>query len=459
MMKETQKLTKPLQIPDEVATERFNLIAPMVSDGLDKGRRYDLMHEIAERESISERTLRRYLNAWHQGGFEALKPKQGWERPDNKLGEDFDMVVAAAIELRRESPSRSVADIIKILEMEGAILPGSVARSTLQRHLANKGYAASQIRMYASKGAAARRFQKEHRNQLWQSDVKYGPFVTTENGRKKQIYLVAWIDDSKRFIVNARFYMAQTADEIEDSLRRAIQKYGVPEKIFTDQGGQYKSKHISKICATLGIRLLRARPYHAEAKGKIENFNKQVGKFLSEAALKKFTKLDEYNEYLRIWVDEYYQKHSCSPLCGLSPATAYGTDSRPLKFVSAELLRDAFLRIGNRKVDKTGCISFEGSLYEVGLAFIGKRVNVRYDPSWTEELEVSYEDSRPVIAKKLIIGTNCGVQREIPEHMRTKLPETSRMLDALKKQHDASKSNTEIATMFREFWEGAESNV
>jgi len=445
--------------PDEVATERFNLIAPLLSDGLDKGRRYDLMHEISGREGISERTLRRYANAWHEGGYDALKPKRGWERPGNKLGEDFDAVVAAAIELRRESPSRSVADIIKILEMEEAIAPGSVARSTLQRHLAAKGYASSQVRMYVSKGAAARRFQKEHRNQLWQSDVKYGPFVTAGNGRKKQIYLVAWIDDSKRYIVSARFYMAQTENEIEDSLRRGIQKYGVPEKIFTDQGGQYKSKHISKICATLSIRLLRARPYHAEAKGKVEAFNKQVGKFLSEAALMKFTDLDEYNEYLRIWVDEYYHKHSCAPLGGLSPGTAYGTDTRPLKFVPEQLLRDAFLRADSRKVDKTGCISFGGGLYEVGLAFIGRRVDVRYDPSWTEELEVIHEGSKPVIAKKLVIGTNCGARREVPEHMRANPPETSRMLDALKKQHESTKSNSEIATRFREFWEGAEGNV
>ena len=452
-------MTKPLMTPDDVATERFNLISPLVCDGLDKGRRYDLMHEIAERSDISERTLRRYMNAWQEGGFNALKPKQGWERPDSRLGADFENIVTAAIELRRESPSRSVADIIKILELEGAIAPGSVARSTLQRHLTAKGYAASQIRMYTSKGAAARRFRKEHRNQLWQSDIKYGPFVTAANGRKKQIYLVAWIDDSASFVVSARFYLAQTADEIEDSLRRAIQKYGVPEKIFTDQGGQYKSKHIKKICATLGIILLRARPYHAEAKGKVENFNKQVGKFLSEAALMRFTKLDEYNEYLRIWVDEYYHKHSCSPLGGLSPATVYGTDARPLKFVAADLLRDAFLRVGSRKVDKTGCISFEGSLYEVGLAFIGKRVKVRYDPSWTEELEVVHEQSKPIIAKKLVIGTNCGVIRELPEHMRGEPPESSRMLVALKKQHEASRPVSEIATRFKEFWEGTEDNV
>jgi hypothetical protein len=74
-------------------------------------------------------------------------------------------------------------------------------------------------------------------------------------------------------------------------------------------------------------------------------------------------------------------------------------------------------------------------------------------------LEVIHEGSKPVIAKKLVIGTNCGARREVPEHMRANPPETSRMLDALKKQHESTKSNSEVATRFREFWEGAEGNV
>jgi len=447
-------MTKPLKTAVEVATERFNLIAPLLVDGLDKGRRNDLVREIAQRESISERTLRRYRNAWEEGGFEALKPKQGWNRPDSSLGPGFEDIVTAAIELRRESPSRSVADIIKILELEDAVPPGSVARSTLQRYFAAKGYAASQMRMYTSKGAAARRFQKEHRNQLWQSDVKFGAFVPGPSGRKQQTYLVVWIDDSKRYIVSSRFYFAQTIAALEDSLRRGIQKFGLPEKIFTDQGSQYKSKWMNEACAKLGIRLLRARPYHPEAKGKVENYNKQVGKFLSEAALMKFSRIEEYNEYLRYWVDEYYHKHSCAPLGGISPATAYGTDTRPLKFISAELLREAFLHTDTRKVDKTGCISFEGELYEVGLAYIGRKIEIRFDPSWSQEVEVISEQAKPFIAKKLVIGANCGVARELPEHMRTDPPQTSRMLEALKKEHQLNHQPSEFATSFKDFWQG-----
>jgi transposase InsO family protein len=355
-------MSKPLKTQDEVATERFNLIAPLVCDAPDKGRRYDLMHEIAERSNVSTRTLRRYVNAWQEGGFEALKPKQGWQRPDSKLGEGFDDVVAAAIELRRESPSRSVADIIKILELEEAILPGSVARSTLQRHLSAKGYASSQMRMYTVKGAAARRFRKQHRNQLWQSDVKYASFVPDESGVKKQVYLVAWIDDATSFVVSARFYHDQTVGAIEDSLRRGLQTYGVPDKILADNGKQFRSEWLSGTCAKLGIKLLHSRPYHPEGKGLVENFNKQVEKLISEAALMKPSSLAEYNELLRRWLDEYYQKHNHSGLNNVSPATAFGTDKRALKFASSEQLRNAFLHTETRKVDKTGCFSWGGQL-------------------------------------------------------------------------------------------------
>jgi hypothetical protein len=253
--------------------------------------------------------------------------------------------------------------------------------------------------------------------------------------------------------------MDQTVDAIEDSLRRGIQKYGVPDRMLVDNGRQYRSKWLSGTCAKLGIRLLHSRPYHPEGNGKSEAFNKQAGKFISEALLMKPSGLDEYNKLLRVWIDEYYHKNAHSGLGGIAPSTAFGTDKRPLKFVPATLLREAFLHAETRKVDKTGCISFEGQLYEVGLAYIGRKVEVRYDPSWTDEIEVVHERSEPFIAKKLEIGRNCGAARSLPEHMRTDPPETSRMLDALKIEYEANRRTSEFATMFKDFWEGAHKDV
>ena len=429
------------------------MIAPLVGDGLDKGRRYDLTREIAEKYDVSERTLRRYVNAWKEGGFEALKPKQGWERPDSRLDANFENIVSAAIELRRESPSRSVKDIIKILELEEAIGPGSVARSTLQRHLQAKGYASSQMRMYTKKGAAARRFRKARRCELYQTDIKFGPYIKTESGRKKQIFLVTWIDNATRFAVCCRFYINQESDAIEDSLYRAIQNFGAPDKIFSDNGGVYRSKWIKRACAILGIGLLKARPYHPEANGAAEAFNKAATKFISEAALMKLSSLAEYNEMLSLWLDEYYHKVPHSGNNGVSPGAAFGSDKRPLNFVPAEKLRDAFMHVETRKVDKTGCISFNGGLYEVGLAYIGRKIEIRYQPTWDGEVEVISEGSKPFIAKKLVIGRNCGVTGELPEHMKIQPPETSRMLAGLKKQRDSNQRPTEIATTFKSYWE------
>jgi len=451
-------MTKPKKTPDEVAALRFELIAPLIGEGMDKGLRGEVMRKVTERGGVSERTVRRWLASWEENGFDGLKPSTGFERKDARLPESFDEVVKEAIELRREVPSRSVRDIIKILELEGKVKPGEVSRSTLQRRLQEKGFSASQVRMYVKKGAAARRFQKEHRCQLWQSDVKYGPYAAEKKGgRKKQLYLVSWIDDAVRFVVSAKFYTTEGISALEDSLRTGVQKYGAPDAIYVDKGSAYRSEWLKMACAKIGTKYLSARPYHAEGKGKVEAFNKSAGKFISEAALKKYETIAEYNEALNIWLSEDYHKdknHTFLP--GISPEAAFASDSRPLRFVPEAVLRDAFLHSDKRKVDKTGCVSFSGALYEVGLAYIGSKIEIRFDPSWQDEIEACPEGVEPFMVKKLIIGENCGFIRELPEKMKGKTPETSRLLDALEKKHKENKPAAGIATAFKGFWEGHE---
>lgn len=61
------------------------------------------------------------------------------------------------------------------------------------------------MRMYASIGTAARRFQRRHRNDLWQSDIKFGPYLPmVPGGKKQQVYLVVFIDDATWFVVHAQ---------------------------------------------------------------------------------------------------------------------------------------------------------------------------------------------------------------------------------------------------------------
>ena len=69
-------------------------------------------------------------------------------RPSPSLPENFDELVSEAIQLKREVPSRSISQIILILEMEGRVAPGALKRSTLQRHVYDAGFGKKQMKKY-----------------------------------------------------------------------------------------------------------------------------------------------------------------------------------------------------------------------------------------------------------------------------------------------------------------------
>jgi transposase InsO family protein len=220
---------------EDIAAERMRIITPLLDEGLDRALLIERRKKAATEHRLSYRTVGRYLKAYEENGFEGLKPKTPERTESHLLPANYQKLVEIAIELRRECPSRSVRDIITILELEGHVKPGILSRSTLQRHLHQNGFGANQVKVYTQNGAAARRFQKQHRSMLWQGDIKYGPYLPIgKDGAKKQTYLAAFIDDATRFIVGAGFYGDQKAGIIEDNLRSAVMQYGLPDAIYVD---------------------------------------------------------------------------------------------------------------------------------------------------------------------------------------------------------------------------------
>jgi putative transposase len=435
---------------ETVAETRLKLISPLIEPGLDRAMIIERMKEIEEKNSVSYRTLGRYLRAYQEHGFEGLKPKAPQKKGISLLPPDYPELLEEAIILRRECPTRSVSDIIKILELEGRVKPEVLKRSTLQRHLQGAGYSKCQMIMYQKTGKAARRFQKRHRCELWQSDVKYGPYLPIGEGRaKRQVYLCTIIDDATRYIVAAGFYSNQNVEMIESCLRQAVMRFGKPDVLYLDNGKLYRSEWLKRACARLGIKIVYTKPYSPEAHGKAEAFNRRVESFLSEVALQKCETLDELNHYLEVWIDEYYHRNSHSGLGNISPVTAFSLDPRPLQFVSDKALREAFLHTEERLVDKTGCISFNGKLYEVGMKLMGQKVEVVYDPACTDQIEIHHRDFEPFLVKPLEIGPFCGVRKEIPEEKKLLDAESSRLLESLEKSNKTKRTSAAIATSFR----------
>lgn len=433
---------------EQIAVERVQLLSPLLAEGIDSAKARELKKKICEQTGLSERTIRRYLAQYRQEGFSGLLPKGKGRATESSIAQE---IIEQAILLRREVPSRSVAQIIQILEWEGRVQPGELKRSTLQEKLADRGYSTRHMRMYAESGVAARRFQQRHRNRLWHSDLKYGPYLPIgPGGAMKQVFLVTFIDDATRFVLHGEFYPVMDKTIVEDCFRQSIQKYGVPESVYFDNGKQYRTKWMTRTCSKLGTRLLFAKPYSPESTGKVERFNRVVDSFLSEAALQKPKTLEQLNELFQIWLSECYQNKSHSALENkMSPRTAFQNDKKALRFVDPDMLADAFLHCETRKVDKSGCISFMDRKYEVGLPFIGCTVDVVYDPADITELTIEYEGHSPWKVKELVIGERAGKRPPLPEQLQQASADSSRLLTAAKEQSNKRREIQAPAVTYR----------
>ena len=446
---------------EEKATNRFQMIAPLLDEELDKQERGRLIKQICLRHGLSERTIRRYISQFKEKGFEGLKQK-----PYRSVPEELqDQVLEQAILLRREVPSRSIASIIQILEWDGLVEKGVLKRSTLQERLAKRGYSSRQMKMYHETSGAVRRFQKRCRNALWHSDIKYGPYLPIgPNGTKKQVYMVAFLDDATRFPLHVSFYPMLDARCVEDAFREAVRKHGVPESVYFDNGKQYRTKWMARTCSKLGTRLLYARPYSPESTGKVERFNRTFEEFLNEVKLENPQTIEALNQWLGVWLDERYLHKPHSALeNNITPLEAYRSEGTPIRHVSAEELAHAFLHSETRKVDKAGCISFQDEKYEVGINFVGCKVEITYDPQDTTELTVDYPGYDSWKAKRMVITERTGKRPSLPEKMIKEPAGSSRLLQGAKKPNQARKAAAITpsvpAVSFRHISKGGTSHV
>ena len=439
--------------PREEALEKFILIAPLLEPGLDeaeqKYRRQKIVldYPLSHYGTISERSIRRYIESYRNEGFQGLYPKQREDKGRPRvLAED---VMDAIAILKQELPQRSVRQLIEIMECEGRVKPGHLKPTTVARHLVRLGL----MRLAKEPTKGTKRFRKEYRNQLWQADLKYGPYLPDpENPKKrKQTYLLAFIDDYSRVVPHAEFYFEQRLPVLEDCFKKAILKRGIPNSIFVDNGKIFISRWMRIACARLNIRHLTAAPYAPESKGKIERFMGRVEEFLAEMEFVNPRSLKELNEAFWGWLEEAYNHKPHSALdAPYTPASVFAADSKPVKYASIEELREAFLWEEDRKVDHTGCIKYCSKQYDVGPDLIGQTVEIRFEPFNIEEIEIWLNGKKDRTAKELVINQ----PRPKPEVKSISKPNHSRYLDILTTKEKERRKRKLGAISFREIGGG-----
>jgi putative transposase len=381
----------------EEGLRRYQIIVPLLEEGLAECEKRQVRRLICDREGLSGRTLRRWVASFKGQGFDGLLPRERKDKGSCKAIPAEALQIAA--ELRKELPARSAQRVQQLLVAEGY----TVARSTLERQLRLQGLSGREIKA-TQKQVVSRRFNRHGRNTLWQTDLKYGPYLPDPShpGHKLKTYLIAIIDDATRMVVQAEFYANQKLPVLEDAFRKAILRCGTPDNLYLDNGKIFVSQWLRLACAKLHIRHLNTKAYSPESKGKIERFNRTVEEFLQEAILEKVQTLEQLNKLFRDWLSEGYNHKVHSALAGKSPVEAFSQDTKPLRFSSPEVLSEAFLWEKTPTVDKSGCISLNGLCYEVGVEYIRKKVVARYDPFDLTQIEIWYGG----VKKKVVSPAN-----------------------------------------------------
>ena len=139
--------------------------------------------------------------------------------------------------------------------------------------------------------------------------------------------------------------------------------------------------------------------------------------------------IEDLNTLFYAWLSECYH-HKIHSALGTTPEMAFKSDSMPLNYPDEALLASAFLHCEPRKVNKSGCISFMGKDYDVGLLYAGQQVNVVYDPQNIAKVRIEAKGHEPFYAEPAKVGTRVGKKPKRAGIDRIPV-DSSRLLDAV----------------------------
>lgn len=256
------------------------------------------LDEVKSLYGVSASTASQWTAKYEKGGIAGLEaqPTGGAAQARSQRVEAAEQLVDG---IKSADPDAGVGKVQGELLRHGFL---SLARETVRRLLRGKGHGPILGRSRRkNRPAKVRHFERALPNELWQTDIM--SFMIKGQYR---VYVIGFLDDHSRFIVGWGLYRFQTAANVQEVFRAAIEKHGMPKEVLSDNGRQYYSwrgkSQFSEMLQKLGIRHIRSRPYHPQTCGKIESFWRNViQECLAKTLLGSFEeakeKLGEYVEY------------------------------------------------------------------------------------------------------------------------------------------------------------------
>jgi transposase InsO family protein len=385
----------------EVALFRESILDELHSEERERGDLSARIAELAARtfetpwgkvRSFTERTLWEWWSRYQRQGLLGLVPKLRSDKGHSR--QITPEILEAAIQARREVPSRSTKTLLDVLVRQQLVPKGSLARSTLDRHLEQAGFSRRRLKTLGSKRYIRLLFERP--NQFWIGDYHESPILyEPQTDSFRTIHLGAFIDHYSKLVPHGQWYRNERIATLEDTFKKAILKRGLADKVYVDRGSVYRSHAFAFALAHLGIKLCRSKPYASEGRGAIERFNRTVAEqFEPEVRAAKLTDLETINLFWEAWLEERYHRET-HEATGQAPLDRFALEGFTPRFPDPALVQDTFrVRVRRKVHPKTVTVEVDGVRFLVESFLRGRWVHVYYDPHRLEDILVFFNGKR-----------------------------------------------------------------
>ena len=408
------KDTETMKHNAEVAQFRFALIAPVIQ-GLYPDASATAYYKRVTASPLtlpdgstvtySYKTLEKWKSQYSIGGLDALMPGTRSDKGiPRALNED---AIAEIYRIKEEHPRMNATQIYTHLVRE-SFIPATVSVDSVQRFIRHNDLKSARDPNLRDRKA----FEEDEFGKIWQADTCYLPHIT-EDGTSKRVYCIMIIDDHSRLLVGGELFYNDNACNFQKVLKDAIATYGIPDKLYVDNGCSYSNAQLSMICVSLGILLLHTRVRDGASNGKVErHFRTLKERWLYTLDINKITSLSQFNGMLK----DYMRDYNTTFHRGIDtiPLERYqASKDHPRKPESRQWLDDCFYNRITRKVRKDSTISIDKVCYDVPMQFISAKVEVRYLPDDMTSAYILFEGEKFPI-RQTSRNDNCHTRRNNP---------------------------------------------
>ena len=293
---------------------------------------------VAAQVGVSRQSVHTWLARYRDDGLGGLMDRS--HRPVSCPHQSPPEVEAVVCEMRREHPRWGPRRLVFELGRSGV---GPVpSRATVYRILVRHGLV--EPRKRGRRREDYTRWERDAPMALWQLDIVGGVFLA--DGR--EVKVVTGVDDHSRYCVIAHATLRATGRAVCLAFARALERYGVPEEVLTDNGKQFTARFgrggevlFDRICRDNGIVHRLTQPSSPTTTGKIERFHQTLRRDLLDDHA-PFASVEDVQAALDGWVAQDYNTRRphqslgmASPADRFAPVPESEREALPLRLPAA----------------------------------------------------------------------------------------------------------------------------